>query len=291
VTATAEPSQATGAKPTILLVHGGLRRRLQLDRRHRPAPAPGVQRRQPARRSRIAGRPLLRRRTDHQRRHRCPQTWSGWSSWRRSRRTPTSGSATSRPPPRTARNQLWLTVRVAAIKPRRLLRLGLTRDHAGWVLTAHAEDDGGLGVSKRGVSLASAIQRGRLTPSTPALRIGHLPSPPAAYRPTASAQTPIAQHPRSAACRHMTLLDLLRTARMLERWSPGVCPRTHVLPGPRLIAHPLRNLGRCARRLPRSWTPAVRQHALAAQLTRRLGNHAMGVSTAICHPSVPSTSW
>src|SRR6266540_7104661 len=39
----------------------------------------------------------------------------------------------------------------------------------------------------------------------------------------------------SAACRHMTLLDLLWTARMLERRGPGVCPRTHVLPGQRLM--------------------------------------------------------
>jgi hypothetical protein len=34
-----------------------------------------------------------------------------------------------------ARNQLGLSVRVAAINLRRLLALGLTRDHGGWALT------------------------------------------------------------------------------------------------------------------------------------------------------------
>jgi Transposase DDE domain len=32
------------------------------------------------------------------------------------------------------RNQHWLSLRVAAVNLRRLVTLGLTRDHAGWAL-------------------------------------------------------------------------------------------------------------------------------------------------------------
>jgi hypothetical protein len=48
--------------------------------------------------------------------------------------------------------------------------------NTGWALAEPG--DGGPGVSSEDVSTASAIQRGRLAPRTPALRIRHLPGPP-----------------------------------------------------------------------------------------------------------------
>ena len=67
----------------------------------------------------------------------------------------------------TARNRIWLAHRAAAINLQRLLNLGLTHDRR--LATRHLTS--GPGADKEGTTpSASAIQRGRLTPSTPALR-------------------------------------------------------------------------------------------------------------------------
>jgi hypothetical protein len=87
------------------------------------------------------------------------------------------------------RKQHGLSLRVAAINLRRLLILGLTATPTGWVLTERRR---ARGVKEGRLCAKPSIVAG-LHPQMPALRIGHLPGPPAAYRPTHQPQTPIAQ--------------------------------------------------------------------------------------------------